>query len=507
MRSSSGNGGGSASFSTSTRGRADLDLAGRQVGVDRALGPGPHRRPSTRSDVLAAHAVRRRRRRRGRGRRRPARCPATSRTSRNTTPPWSRRPSTQPQTTTSRPMSVGRGDRRRDACASSLVSSVFQSFRNQPATSSPRHLDLLAATAGPSPRPRRRSASLLAEHARPHARAGPVGRLQLRLQRPAAVRAVGARGRPRAARSTSSVTSAASSDAVDDEHVGRRLGAGHARPRRRTRSARARCRCRTRCRAWAGRPSPRPARRSGRRRRSRSARRRARRSRTRTWCSCSSRGRGRAAGAISNAIPSACEPVLHRLEVRRAASSLRYSVICGARSMTSCQSGRFESRTRSGLASTRSRNVVAERVAVLRAGTSRSTLDVAGPRSASSPIELSSSVTSRRPSVAVEAVRERDDLDVDVGVVDAEHLDADLPVLAVAALLRPLVAEVRRDVPDLPRRRSGGAARTRARPTRCPRAAARGGGRPCRRSRTSPCGRRRWTPRPAGTPRCARRSA
>ena len=56
-----------------------------------------------------------------------------------------------------------------------------------------------------------------------------------------------------------------------------------------------------------------------------------------------------------------------------------------------------------------------------------------------------------QPDVAVEAVRERDHLDVDRRVLDAEHLDADLPVLAVAALLRPLVAEVRRDVPDLPR--------------------------------------------------------
>ena len=49
-------------------------------------------------------------------------------------------------------------------------------------------------------------------------------------------------------------------------------------------------------------------------------------------------------------------------------------------------------------------------------------------------------------------MRERDDLDVDGRVVDAEHLDTDLPVLAVPALLRALVAEVRRDVPDLPRR-------------------------------------------------------
>ena len=52
----------------------------------------------------------------------------------------------------------------------------------------------------------------------------------------------------------------------------------------------------------------------------------------------------------------------------------------------------------------------------------------------------------------VEAVGERDDLDVDRRVVDAEHFGAYLPVLAVTTLLRPFVAEVGRDVPDLPRR-------------------------------------------------------
>ena len=92
------------------------------------------------------------------------------------------------------------------------------------------------------------------------------------------------------------------------------------------------------------------------------------------------------------------------------------------------------------------------------------------------------------------------------GSADAEHLDADLPVLAVPTLLRPLVAEVRRDVPGLPRDRrpvlhEGPHDRSRALgPQREARA------RPCRRSRTSPCGRRRWLPRPARTPPGARRS-
>ena len=48
-------------------------------------------------------------------------------------------------------------------------------------------------------------------------------------------------------------------------------------------------------------------------------------------------------------------------------------------------------------------------------------------------------------------MRERDHLDVELRVVDAERLGAHLAVLAEAALLRALVAEVRRDVPDLPR--------------------------------------------------------
>ena len=54
---------------------------------------------------------------------------------------------------------------------------------------------------------------------------------------------------------------------------------------------------------------------------------------------------------------------------------------------------------------------------------------------------------------AVELPAERDHLDVEVRVVGAEHLDADLVELAVAAALRLLVPELRPGVPDLPRRR------------------------------------------------------
>ena len=52
---------------------------------------------------------------------------------------------------------------------------------------------------------------------------------------------------------------------------------------------------------------------------------------------------------------------------------------------------------------------------------------------------------------------------------------------------------------------AGGAARRPARPTRCPRAAGRCAGRPCPRSRTSPCGRRRCPPPPARRRRRPRR--
>src|SRR5262249_61841051 len=53
--------------------------------------------------------------------------------------------------------------------------------------------------------------------------------------------------------------------------------------------------------------------------------------------------------------------------------------------------------------------------------------------------------------VTPQPVPELDDLDIDVRVVQPECLHAQLPVLAVPAALRPLVAEQRREVPDLPR--------------------------------------------------------
>ena len=54
--------------------------------------------------------------------------------------------------------------------------------------------------------------------------------------------------------------------------------------------------------------------------------------------------------------------------------------------------------------------------------------------------------------VTIEAGQQRDDFHIDLGILDAERLDAQLPVLAVTTFLGPLVPEVRSDVPNLPRR-------------------------------------------------------
>ncbi len=58
-----------------------------------------------------------------------------------------------------------------------------------------------------------------------------------------------------------------------------------------------------------------------------------------------------------------------------------------------------------------------------------------------------------QPELTTEAPQQLDHLDVDVGVVDPDHLRAELPVLAVTTGLRLLGPEVRREVPHLPRRR------------------------------------------------------
>ena len=57
-----------------------------------------------------------------------------------------------------------------------------------------------------------------------------------------------------------------------------------------------------------------------------------------------------------------------------------------------------------------------------------------------------------QPEAGEEIVRQRHDLDVEVGVLQAERLHPELVVLAVAAVLGVLVAERGRHVPGLPRR-------------------------------------------------------
>ena len=135
---------------------------------------------------------------------------------------------------------------------------------------------------------------------------------------------------------------------------------------------------------------------------------------------------------------------------------------CGARSTTSCQSGTFVSRTRIGFASTRARNS-SPSASAWPSRYSRQRGEVRGPA-----LGVAHRVEVQRdpgePEVAVEAVEQRDDLDVERRVVDAEHLGAELPVLAVPALLR--------------RARSGSSAR-RTRPSRA------GSGRCCTYARTT----------------------
>ena len=65
-------------------------------------------------------------------------------------------------------------------------------------------------------------------------------------------------------------------------------------------------------------------------------------------------------------------------------------------------------------------------------------------RDVASPIELSRSVRCSKPDRPIHAVEQGDDLDVDVGIVGADRLGAELVVLAVATGLRPLVPEVGR---------------------------------------------------------------
>ncbi len=322
-------------------------------------------------------------------------------------------------------------------------------------------------------------------------RARAIGRGHLLLERSPAVRAIGREpGFPELGEQHCGVGNA---DRVDHEHVDARQRQPAAPPRRRTRATVARCPTRTRSTAPRARPSPRRACRSDRRHRSRSARRRARRSRARRRCSCSSRSLARAGARSRTGYRAPADPPA-RVAKWVADASLRYSPSCGARSSMSLQSGRFESRMRSGFASARSISaprsdgvrmpVLEQHLAVARSG-----LGV------THRVDRQANIT--QTEVATEAPEQLDDLDVDVGIVDADHLGPELPVLAVAPGLRLLGPEVRCEVPDLPRRRRS-VLHERAHDRRGPLGrAAPAGGRPDRRSRTSPCARRRWSRRPA----------
>ena len=87
---------------------------------------------------------------------------------------------------------------------------------------------------------------------------------------------------------------------------------------------------------------------------------------------------------------------------------------------------------------------------------SRGTL-AAAPRTPGDSVRVAHGVDEQakpsEPDASIEAVREGDHLDVDGRVIGAEHFDAELVVLAIAALLGPLVAKGGREVPRLPRRR------------------------------------------------------
>ena len=156
----------------------------------------------------------------------------------------------------------------------------------------------------------------------------------------------------------------ASAGGVDDEHVDRRVRRRRTRPRRRRPAACGRRRGRSRRRGSAGRRAPRRGRRSDRRRRARSGRRRACRRRTRTSCAGSSRGRAPAGGR--------CGTGCRARRARRCTAAkcvgrgrARGTRRRGARRRSAAaSSGRFESRTRSGLRASVWRLSSRERVAV-----------------------------------------------------------------------------------------------------------------------------------------------
>ena len=178
------------------------------------------------------------------------------------------------------------------------------------------------------------------------------------------------------------------------------------------------------------------------------------------------------------------QPRLHAVAKWAAASSDQNWSIVGAAAMIGASSRRLESSTRSGFLFSVSRLCLAT------ARRRRPRSDAAARRRSAPGRRARRGVDEQRhllqPEPPVELPRQRDHLDVEIGVVGAEHLDADLVELPVAAALGLLVPEVRARVPRLPRASGAAARRTPGRRWPSARAAARRGGRPCRRSRTSP---------------------
>ena len=277
----------------------------------------------------------------------------------------------------------------------------------------------------------------------------------------------------------------------------RPTGRRRRRSRRRPVSARpgsaGRARSRTRSRASAARRAARRARRSGRRRRSPAAGPRARRRRTRTRSACSSRGRGRARARAGTARRGRRGAPARRRSARRTASHSR-SVIFGAAALSAAIAGSFESSRRRTLRSSRSRSSRRQRVAV-GAVVGGQLGDVGRPAGRiADRVEVD--LDPGQPGVAVEPRAELDDLGVDRRARVADRLDVELPELAVAARLRPVVAEHRPGLGQLDRLRPGlhpvldvgaddpGGRLGPERPaTRTPRSAARAGRAPSRRCR------------------------
>ena len=119
--------------------------------------------------------------------------------------------------------------------------------------------------------------------------------------------------------------------------------------------------------------------------------------------------------------------------------------------MSAASCARLLSSTRSGFFCQRDLALGAERLQVrLEVGLPARRRSGHGRRARRA--QLSSRVHLPQAEGRVELPAERDDLDVEVRVVGAEHLDAHLVELAIPATLRLLVAELRARVPDLPRR-------------------------------------------------------